>query len=79
MDNALGRVAQRIFVSRAKVLAGPPSPHQHWNYSSIAALLRSAGVDVEEVCNWSKAPDGLGYFIFYYGEAASETKQLALH
>lgn len=77
--SATGQKAERIFISRAKVIAGPPPPHQKWNFGSIAALLRSVGIDVSEVINWTKAPDNIGYFVFYIGEAASEKKQLSLH
>lgn len=70
---------QQIFVSKARVHAGPPKSHQFWNFKSICALLQEAKIDVEEVINWTKAKDGLGYIIYYRGEAASEKKQMLLH
>ena len=69
----------RIFVSMSKVHDGPPKPHEKWNFISIRDLLRSAKVEVEEVINWTKAPDGLGYYIYYYGALPSEQAQRMLH
>lgn len=70
--------AESILVSLNKVKGGPPPPHARWNFESLCALLRGAKIDVERVVNWTKAPNGAGYIIYFHGEAPTELARLKL-
>lgn len=39
--------------------------------AAVLDLLRRAQIDVAEVINWSRDPQGRGFVIFYHGESPS--------
>jgi hypothetical protein len=69
-----GEQAQSVLITTAEVNAGPPAPFMRWDFHSIRALLRKKGIDVETIVNWCRAPDGLGFLVYYYGEEATAVK-----
>lgn len=75
---ALGPKAEKVLISMRRVKEGPPPPWTAWNFDSILALLRSVGIDVEQIVNWTRAPNGTGFLIYYRGESITEAKQLLL-
>jgi hypothetical protein len=75
---AAGPVAQKVLISMDRVNRGPPPPFARWGRDSILALLRSAGIDAEQIVNWTRAPARAGFLIYYHGEEASEKMRLRL-
>lgn len=69
--------AQQIFIAMERVNAGPPAPWRMWNQPGcMLAYIRGLGIDAEDVINYTRAPDRLGFIIYYRGAAPTARQKM---